>query len=67
MEIQQTQQITVQDALKALADYRIAAGFQPVRHSSPEMQALDTDLSGADAVPAEPLLPRVGRYINIMA
>ena len=66
MEIQQSQQIMVQDALKALADYRIAAGFQPVRHTS-AMESSENMLMDADPVTAEPRLPRVGRYINIMA
>ncbi len=67
MEIQQNQQIMVQDALKAMADYRIAAGFQPIRHASSAMQPSENILMDADPITAEPRLPRVGRYINIMA
>ncbi len=66
MEIQQAQQITVQDALKALADYRAAAGIRTVKYQPSSEDSLATGLEQTDGMSAH-ALPRIGRHINIMA
>lgn len=66
MEIQQTQQMTVQDALKVLSDYRIASGFQTAKYNPADPMEPDEALENTD-IQTSTALPRVGRYINITA
>lgn len=68
MEIQQIQQVAVQDALRAMADYRAASGFQTVKVNTAENSSeTGGELEFADGASPSGALPRVGRYINIMA
>ena len=65
MEIQQSEQMVLHDALKALADYRAAAGIRPVK--SPARETALSGLENHEEGSAQPIPSRLGRYVNILA
>lgn len=68
MNIEPQQTITVQDALRVLADYRAAAGISapqgPVAHAQAAAPVRQIDFSAPDVAPPP---PRLGRFVNIWA
>jgi len=65
MGIQQAQSISVNEALKAMSDYRARASIQPVKQQSVGREQ-NTHLSLQDDQSEQPQ-QRVGRYVNIWA
>ena len=72
MNIQVSQNAALNDALKALAEYRAASGIRP--HGAPSTRvahaggaALSDAGAAAIGEPFEAALPRIGRHLNIWA
>lgn len=65
MSIEQTQNISVNEALKAMSDYRSRANIQAVKKQYIGHEQ-DTLLSIEDAASTS-FQPRIGRYVNIQA
>jgi hypothetical protein len=68
--MEQAQSVTVNDALKALSDYRAAAGIRPVKARSNELSKTTGRTGSLELIDTEPApapQPRLGRYVNIWA